>query len=107
MAKRHNFSNWFYSITKQKILLRTNGTASKLLFLCLVQVLELLNQWWCGCSGLKFAILYVKRCASSGSVHQVGNYVIGRLSQKPFFIWKIKTQNLELSITFYLLNVNL
>jgi hypothetical protein len=28
---------------------------------------------------LKFAILYVKRCASSGNGHRVGNYVNGPL----------------------------
>jgi hypothetical protein len=43
MAKRHDFSNWFYSITKQKILLETNKMASKLLFLYTVKVFELLN----------------------------------------------------------------
>jgi hypothetical protein len=48
MAKRHAFLNWFYSITKQKILLETNKMASKLLFFIYgisFRIIELVAVW--------------------------------------------------------------
>ena len=45
--------------------------ASLLLFLYIPKILKNLNKWWRGCSSLKYAILYVKRCARGGIVQEV------------------------------------
>jgi hypothetical protein len=45
--------------------------ASLLPFLCITKILEDLDWWWRGCSGLKFAILYIKRCARCDIVQDV------------------------------------
>jgi hypothetical protein len=51
--------------------------ASLLLFLRITKILKDLDWWWRGCSGLKFAILYVKRCARCGIVQDVARASIG------------------------------
>jgi hypothetical protein len=47
----------------------------KLLILFILKILEDLNKWWRGCSGLKFTILYVKKWESRGTGNDVGIYV--------------------------------
>jgi hypothetical protein len=48
----------------------------KLLILFILKILEDLNKWWRGYSGLKFTILYVKKWESRGTGNDVGIYVI-------------------------------
>jgi hypothetical protein len=55
--------------------------ASLLLFLCIQKILKDLDWWWRGCSGLKFAILYVKRCARCGIVQDVARASIGLIEK--------------------------
>ena len=51
-------------------------TALESLNLTTIKILKYLNWWWCGCSGLKFAVLYVKTASLSRSVVEPGWRVI-------------------------------